>query len=128
MFCKSGRHRSVSNAKLFYDLIKETYEVDAELLHLSDGPNWRHLCGNCPECSWKEPAARKVADQVMDAAREHWYNFVPKVWVRKDGQRRLGDDGPLAQSKREPIVRKILQVQRQCRTRTAWGPSFSLRG
>ena len=93
MFCKSGRHRSVSNAKLFYDLVKETYEVDAELLHISDGPNWRHLCGNCDECSWKDPAARKVADQVMDAVRDHWYNFGPKVWVRKDGQRRLGDDG-----------------------------------
>ncbi|CAE7692632.1 RE1 [Symbiodinium sp. CCMP2592] len=93
MFCKSGRHRSVSNAKIFYDLIKETYEVEAKLLHLCDGYNWRYLCGGCEECNWE-------SKEVMDFARERWFEFVPKVWVRKDGQRRLGDDGVVVE---EPI-------------------------
>ncbi|CAE7832525.1 GIP [Symbiodinium sp. CCMP2592] len=100
MFCKSGRHRSVSNAKIMYDLIKETYEVEASLLHLCDGYNWRYLCGGCAECNWESKEARSTAEKVMDFARERWYEFVPKVWVRKDGQRRLGDDGVVVE---EPI-------------------------
>ncbi|CAE7728714.1 RE1 [Symbiodinium sp. CCMP2592] len=100
MFCKSGRHRSVSNAKIMYDLIKETYEVEASLLHLCDGYNWRYLCGGCAECNWESKEARSTAEKVMDFARERWFEFVPKVWVRKDGQRRLGDDGVVVE---EPI-------------------------
>ncbi|CAE7200469.1 GIP [Symbiodinium sp. CCMP2592] len=75
MFCKSGRHRSVSNAKIVYDLIKETYEVEARLLHLCDGYNWRYLCGGCAECNWESKEARSTAEKVMDFARERWFEF-----------------------------------------------------
>ena len=43
-FCKSGRHRSVANTRLSKEIIKDMYNVEAELIHLSD-PNWRYLCG-----------------------------------------------------------------------------------
>ncbi|CAE7327571.1 unnamed protein product, partial [Symbiodinium microadriaticum] len=80
-FCKSGRHRSVANAKLFQEIIKDLYNVEAEIIHLSDGPNWRHLCGICDLCNWRDPEAQRVANEVIDKATEKWHDFVPKVSV-----------------------------------------------
>ena len=53
LFCKSGRHRSVANAELMYDV--EGVELD----HLCDGPNWKHTCaGKCVDCQWENPQTR----------------------------------------------------------------------
>ena len=93
-FCKSGRHRSVADAKVFQEIIKDMYAVETEIVHLSDGPNWKHLRGICDLCSWKHDDAQKQAEEAIDAATEKWHEYVPKVWIRKDRtQRRLGDDG-----------------------------------
>ena len=78
-FCKSGRHRSVANAKLFQGIIKDLYNVEAGIIHLSDGPNWRHLCGICDLCNWRDPEAQRVANEVIDKATQKWHDFVPKV-------------------------------------------------
>ena len=84
-FCKSGRHRSVANAKLFQEIIKDMYAVDAEIVHLSNGPNWKHLCGVCDLCSWKDDEAQKQAEDAIDAAAQKWHEYVPKIWVRMQG-------------------------------------------
>ena len=103
-FCKSGRHRSVANAKLFQEIIKD----ETEIVHLSDGPNWKHLCGICDLCSWKDNDAQKQAEDAIDAATEKWHEYVPKVWIRKDQtQRRLGDDGIVVE---EPIPEGTAQA------------------
>ena len=47
-FCKSGRHRSVANAKLFQEIIKDMYAVETEIVHLSDGPNLTNSSILCP--------------------------------------------------------------------------------
>ena len=111
-FCKSGRHRSVANAKLFQEIIKDMYAVETEIVHLSDGPNWKHLCGICDLCSWKDNDAQKQAEDAIDAVTEKWHEYVPKVWIRKDQtQRRLGDDGTVVE---EPIPEGTAQASDPC--------------
>ena len=107
-FCKSGRHRSVANAKVFQEIIKDMYAVETEIIHLSDGPNWKHLCGICDLCSWKDDDAQKQAEEAIDAATEKWHEYVPKIWIRKDQtQRRLGVDGVVVE---EPIPKGTAQA------------------
>ncbi|CAE7211787.1 RE1 [Symbiodinium sp. CCMP2592] len=77
---------------------EETYEVQAQLLHLCDGHNWRYLCGGCAECNWESKEAKSTAEKVMDFAlvRIRAQGVGAKGWPAP----LLGDDGVVVE---EPI-------------------------
>ena len=56
LVCRHGRHRSVAAATVLRSLVRETFQIEATVMHLGQLLGaWDHLqCdGTCDSCAWK---------------------------------------------------------------------------